>query len=92
MRVDFYTSLRPIVGVKSVEISLSGEPTLRLLLDEMINRYPKLQTELFNGNGQIHGHVHISVNGRNIPFLENGLDTTLSTDDRVSIFPAVGGG
>jgi molybdopterin converting factor small subunit len=31
-------------------------------------------------------------NGRDTSFLENGLDTTLSSEDRLSLFPAVGGG
>ena len=32
------------------------------------------------------------VNGRNAPLLENGLDTILTPQDTVSLFPAVGGG
>jgi molybdopterin converting factor small subunit len=32
------------------------------------------------------------VNGRDAPFLDGGLDATLSREDMVGIFPAVGGG
>ena len=58
----------------------------------MIRCYPALQQELLDGDGLLFGHVHIFVNGRDVPFLENTLDTRLSSSDIISVFPAVGGG
>ena len=92
MQVDFYATLRQIVGAKSIEIPLNNEPTVKLLIQEIIKRYPALQEKLLDDDGQIQGHVHININGRNATFLEQGMDTVLSMHDRVSIFPAIGGG
>jgi molybdopterin synthase sulfur carrier subunit len=37
-------------------------------------------------------HVHVFVNGRDAPYLENGVQTIIKSTDTVNIFPAVGGG
>ena len=34
----------------------------------------------------------VIVNGRDTPYLENAFDTVLKSEDRISVFPAVGGG
>ena len=92
MRVGFYATLRQIVGTKTVDFDLQYGSTVSQLLDEIIRRYPAMCSELLDENGILHGHVHVNINGRNVPFLVNGLDTILSPGDTISIFPAVGGG
>jgi len=92
MRVDFYATLRQIVGTKTVDIPFPDGSTIGRLLEEVFIRFPAMHSELLDDEGQLHGHVHVIINGRNVPFLENGLDTILSPGDRISIFPAVGGG
>jgi molybdopterin synthase sulfur carrier subunit len=92
MRVDFYATLRQIVGTKTVDFPLPDDSTIGRLLEEVFIRYPAMRSELLDDEGQLHGHIHVIINGRNVPFLENGLDTILSPGDRISIFPAVGGG
>jgi molybdopterin converting factor small subunit len=49
-------------------------------------------SELLDSNGELFGHVHVVVNGRDFPFLTNAVDTVLSEKDKVDVFPAVGGG
>jgi molybdopterin synthase sulfur carrier subunit len=92
MQVNFYATLRQIVGAKSVDFSLGEAATVRHLLAEMIRCYPALRHELLDGQGDLYRHVHIFVNGRDASFLVDGLDTVLSPDDQLGIFPAVGGG
>ena len=92
MRVDFYATLRQIIGTKTVDFPLPDGSTIDHLLEEVFIRYPAMRSELLDDEGQLHGHIHVIINGRNVPFLENGLDTILSPGDRISIFPAVGGG
>lgn len=92
MIVNFYATLRQIVGGKTVEIPVEEGATVQQLLDEMISRYPALAPELLNEQGSLYGHVHLFVNGRDTPFLEDGVDTVLNPDDTISVFPAVGGG
>lgn len=92
MKVNFYATLRRIVGSKTVDFTLPAGATLRQLLDEMLRVYPDLRQELLDADGNLYQHVHIFVNGRDAPFLERGLDTPLDEQDVLGVFPAVGGG
>ncbi|NCF65449.1 MAG: MoaD/ThiS family protein, partial [Chloroflexi bacterium] len=51
-----------------------------------------MRDELVDENGQIYRHVHLFVNGRDAPFLENALNYKIKPGDKIDIFPAVGGG
>ena len=92
MIVNFYATLRSVVGAKRANFPLPAGTTVRELLNEVIRCYPGLQHELFNEQGELYQHVHVFVRGRDAPFLENGLDTPLAADETLGIFPAVGGG
>jgi len=92
MRVDFYATLRQIIGSKTVDFPLPDGSTIGHLLEEVFIRYPAMRSELLDDEGQIHGHVHVLVNGRDVPYLENTLNSVIHIDDTISIFPAVGGG
>jgi molybdopterin synthase sulfur carrier subunit len=91
MRVNFYATLRQIVGGKTVELSLGTSTTIHQLLLEIFNRYPEMEKELLDENGNLYGHVHIFINGRDVQFLQD-MDSKISIDDKIDIFPAVGGG
>jgi molybdopterin synthase sulfur carrier subunit len=92
MRVDFYATLRQVVGTKTVDFPLPDGSTVGHLLEEVFIRYPAMRSELLDDEGQLHGHVHVLVNGRSVPYLENIMNTVIHIDDTISIFPAVGGG
>jgi len=92
MIVNFYATLRRVVGAKSVEFSLNEGATVRQLIQEMIRSYPALKQELLNEQGELYRHVHVFVNSRDALFLENGLDSELSPEDNIGVFPAIGGG
>ena len=92
MTVNFFATLRLITGQKSVDMALPAGTTVRQLIEAIIARYPPMRTQLLDDNGELYRHVHVFVNGRDVPYLENRLETTLAPSDRVSIFPAVGGG
>jgi molybdopterin synthase sulfur carrier subunit len=92
MQVNFYATLRQIVGSKTIEVSLEEGETIRQLLDRILELYPLLRPQLLDEHGNLHGHVHIIVGGRDVQFLEDSLDTELKPGDMISVFPAVGGG
>ena len=92
MKVHFYATLRQIVGGKTVEYDLPPGGTLGGLVDAMIHRFPDLRRELLDEDGKLYQHVHVFVNGRDAPYLEDQLQYVLHPDDVVNIFPAVGGG
>ncbi len=92
MKVNFYATLRQVIGQKSVDFDLEQGATVRDLVQEMLIRFPALQRELFDQDGIMFAHVHIFVNGRDAPFLEHALDTEVKPEDVIGVFPAVGGG
>lgn len=92
MKVHFYATLRDVTGQKTVDIDLPENATVRQLVDKIVILYPLLRSKLLDENGDLWGHVHIFINGRDAPFLENALQTVIRPADTISIFPAVGGG
>lgn len=62
------------------------------LVEIVITRFPAMRRELLDEQGNLWRHVHVFINGRDAPYLDNGLNTLVHQDDVVNIFPAVGGG
>lgn len=92
MKVNFYATLRPLVGQKTVEIDLPDGASVQQLIDAIVARYPALRPELLDEDGRLHGHVHVFIKGRDVYYLEQDVDTPLHADEKIDIFPAVGGG
>ena len=92
VKVNFYSTLRQIVGKKTVELSLPIGATVRQLIGEVVRSYPALRPEMVDEHGELLGHVHVFINGRDSSFLAETLNTELRPDDTISVFPAVGGG
>ena len=92
MKINFYATLRQIVGQKTVRLDLERSCTVQELLNTVLERYPPMRSELVDEQGELYPHVHIFVNGRDAPYLDKAMQTALQPDDKVDIFPAVGGG
>lgn len=92
MQVNFYATLRQIVGAKTVEFQWDEGITAGILMERVFERYPLLREQLLDKDRKLFGHVHFMVNGRDIRFLEKQLETVLNAEDVISVFPAVGGG
>ena len=92
MKVNFYATLRQITGQKTVEFDLEAGITVQQLLDAVLARYPDMRDDLLDENGRLYGHVHLFINGRDAPYLDDGLETIIKPGDKVDLFPAVGGG
>jgi molybdopterin synthase sulfur carrier subunit len=92
MKVNFYATLRDITGGKEIDIPVEPGITARDLLQAIITRYPAMEKELLQPDGRLYGHVHLAINGRDVQFLADDLDTVIDPGDEISVFPAVGGG
>jgi len=93
MKVNFFATLRDIAGGKTVEFQVEEDVTAQRLLDTIVERYPLMKKELLDpASGRMYGHVHFFINGRDVQFLDDGFQTTITPDDVVNVFPAVGGG
>jgi sulfur-carrier protein len=92
MDINFYATLRLITGKKTVNVDLPEGVTVREMLEAVFKLYPPLRQELMTANNDLHGHVHVFVNGRDVPYLEKVMETRIQPEDKLDIFPAVGGG
>ncbi len=92
MKVHLYATLRRVVGARTIDIRLAPGATVRQAIEEILARYPDLRSQLLDEEGNLYRHVHVFVNGRDAPYLEEGLDTKLSPDGTLDLFPAVAGG
>jgi molybdopterin synthase sulfur carrier subunit len=92
MQINFYATLRPIVGGRTVQLDLGDDVTVRRLVAAVVERFPPLRKELLNAEGNLYPHVHVFVNGRDAPYLPDGVETLIQPGDTIDIFPAVAGG
>ena len=79
MKVAYFAQARELAGTKEDEFELSSPSNLNHLLSEILNAHPKLR--------EIKDVLRSLVNGQAV--LEN---VDLKDDDRVTLFPPVGGG
>ena len=92
MKVNFYATLRPIVGQKAVELSLPTGTTAIQLVLMFVKDYPAMRRELLDAKDQFLPHMKFFINGRDAVYLPNKMDTVIQPEDKVDIFPPVGGG
>ena len=92
MKVNLYATLRHIVGQKTVELDLSPGTTVRQVVQAVVDHFPALRPQLLDEQGELYGHIHVFINGRDAHYLDDLLETQIQPDDTVDIFPPVGGG
>ena len=91
MEIRLYATLRQVAGAKLITIPDAQLRTVRDALLALLEVQPALKPLLWNAEGTLVGHVAVILNGRDIRSL-NGVDTPMSSADRLDIFPPVGGG
>jgi MoaD family protein len=92
MNVNFYANLRAIVGKKTILVDLPPNTTAQRLVEIVSDEYPALRAELLDAENRFHSHMKLFVNGREAVYLDNQFETIIKPEDRVDIFPPVGGG
>ena len=75
-------------GAEQLPISA---PTVRVALEELERNQPALYRNICDETGAVRRHLNVFVNSDNVRDL-NGVDTTLTPGDVVTILPAVSGG
>ena len=81
--------LRSYTGGQS-EVSLTGG-TVGELMQDLTTQYPAIQPHLFNGEGRLRPFVNLFLGEDNVKDL-NGLETTLTQEDRLLLIPSIAGG
>ena len=92
MIIKFYSTLRDIAGKRIVEFDIPQGTTIQQLVADIVECYPMMRRDLLDDHGKIYGHVHIFVDGRDVPFVSNNRSEVISNNSTVDIFHAIGGG
>ena len=72
------------------EVSVSGK-TVNEILDDLIQKYPEIETHIYDGVGSLRPFVNLYIGEENISQLQ-GLDTPVELNDRVMLLPSIAGG
>ena len=91
MKVRVFGTLRHFLGSKDAEVDLEPGDTVSDVLARLASASPELGQRILDEEGNIQSATNVLVNGRNIAYL-GGVATGVSEEDRIAIFPAVGGG
>lgn len=91
MKVKVFANLREIVKVKSHEIGVEMKwGKVRNVLEILLQRYGNaLRDAIFNPDGGL--RIKILLNGRDIDYI-NGLESEITEEDILYLFPPVAGG
>jgi molybdopterin synthase sulfur carrier subunit len=92
MHVNFYATLRPLAGGKTIEIPVSTPTPAVTVLESATNQKIELATEMWQSRGVLRDHIKVFINGRQSVHLSSGLDTLVHESDTLDVFPPVGGG
>ncbi|MCD8510287.1 MAG: MoaD/ThiS family protein [Bacillus sp. (in: Bacteria)] len=91
MNIKVFANYREICGGKVVQLPIVEGQSIQSALDNLIDRFPPMEEELFTKDRELKPLIHVFINGRNIIHLD-GLETKLKTSDEVALFPPVAGG
>ena len=92
MDVNFYATLRAIVGKKTVHVDLPPNTTALQLVNMVSEDYPALRAELLDAENRFQRHMKMFINGREAVYLDEKFGYVMKPTDKVDIFPPVGGG
>ena len=83
------TVLRPAAGGKAA-VEAEGS-TVGEVVKDLASRFPTMQANLFDNDGNVQKFVNVYLNEEDIRYLRK-LDTAVNDGDVVTILPAVAGG
>ena len=89
--IKLYAGLRASAGKKSVSISAPEVTIINNVLKLLADNYPNLKPVVSPENTNNSRSILILINGRDIRRL-SGLDTMVSPQDIIELFPPVSGG
>ncbi|MCP4422488.1 MAG: MoaD/ThiS family protein [Chloroflexi bacterium] len=87
VKVKLFGNLRRHTG--EAVVSASGK-TVWDVLAVLFAQYPTLKTAVID-NGQLRPHIRVMVNGHDSELMD-GLETAVSNNDQIAIFPPIAGG
>lgn len=92
MQWKLFADLAEVTGEKHVTIEVPDGATLTDALDALLERHPDLEARVLGEDGELAEHINVLRNGENVFANGAGLETPVSEDDELAMFPPVSGG
>lgn len=87
-QIKLFGGLQRKAGTTAVTVNGSN---IQELLQNLFVTHPDLETAVIDGQNQLQPHVRVMVNGHDIE-LKQGLETAVTDQDVIAIFPPIAGG
>lgn len=92
VKVVFLSTLVDITGKTEILISVNEYYNIKQLIEILVSKFgTNFKQVMFNPNGNLNRYLIISVNGKDIRFIDNS-STIIHQGDEISFLPAIAGG
>jgi MoaD family protein len=93
IKITAILTIKEILGQGSLEFTVPKGSTIHDTLHFMVEKWgEKLASLLFNPDGSLLPFIRVMLNGRDLEFLENKIETVVQEGDEVLLLPPVAGG
>jgi MoaD family protein len=93
IKITGILAIKEVLGQGSIEFTVPNGSTVRETLLSMSKKWgEKLSSLIFNPDGSLLPYIRVMVNGQDLEFLENKIETALQEGDEILILPPVAGG
>ena len=90
MKWKLFADLAEVTGERHVEVDEEAD-TVGEALDALLDANPALRERVLDESGDLADHVNLLRNGENVA-ASGGLETPISPEDELALFPPVSGG
>ena len=90
LKLNLLKPFSDIVGTKKLGFEFNGK-TLEDLFKSLVEKYPKIKSELFNEKDEVTDYISIFINDKPLSVL-NGVATELKNGDELLFFVPISGG
>jgi len=91
MEWKLFAHLRDAAGGESVSVDVEPGATVGDALTALVETEPALRTELFE-DGELADHIRLLVDGEDAFSARDGLETVVTGETELALFPPVSGG
>ncbi|MBX0287585.1 MoaD family protein [Halomicroarcula sp. F28] len=91
MEWKLFAHLRDTAGDETVSVDVEPGATVEDALTALVEAEPPLRAELFE-DGELAEHIRLLVDGEDAFAAREGLDTVVTAETELALFPPVSGG